>query len=172
VGELLQANASHPGAVLALQWITAWVTKAAEAYGRSSASYKGAEEVVRLVQHGVTAKDILVEVAAVFLWLRRHPNALPNDRARHFAISRAVFALAPRERRITRTASGGWGSVKTAQSYSPKARPSALAYVGQHLQASLAPFLANVQTSLETMDEQRANALAAMQAPLAPPVIT
>jgi hypothetical protein len=168
---LLQANESHPGTILALQWVTSWIRKAAEAHGNSSASYKGAEEVVRLVKHGVTARAILVEVAAVSLWLNRNPSMLPSDRARCFAISRAVFSLAPRERRITRTASGGWGSVKTSQSYSPKARSSGLAYVGQHLQTSLAPFLANVQVSLETQDQQRAEAWAAMRAPLAPPLV-
>jgi hypothetical protein len=166
VRALLDANADHPGLKQALSWMSLWVRKAAEV----STAYKGAEEVGRLVRHGVTPSALLVEVCAIAAWLDQHPHALPSDRARDFAISRAVFAMAPRPRRITRHASGRWGQVNRPTSYSPKPRLSALSHVGQHLRQSLAPFLANVLTSLEDQDQHRANALAAMRAPLRAPI--
>lgn len=163
VAELLTTNADHPGVTQAVQVVSDWVAKAQ----RSADAYKGAEEVRRLVMHGISARDILATVSAVSLYLHLNPRAVLSDRAADVAVSRAVFALSPRPRRILKTPTG-WGSVKKPTSYSPKARASAMTAVGKHLRESLSPFLANVVRSVETLGEQKAQAQAAMAAPLRP----
>lgn len=163
VAELLTTNADHPGVTQATLVVSDWVAKAQ----RSADAYKGAEEVRRLVMHGISARDILATVSAVSLYLHQNPRAVLSDRAADYAISRAVFGLAPRPRRILKTPTG-WGSVKKPTSYSPKARASGMAAVGKYLREALSPFLANVLRSVETLGEQKAQAQAAMAAPLRP----
>lgn len=169
--ELLEANADHPGLQQVLSVLSSWSAKARS----NEDAFKGADEIARLARHGITSLDILSEVCACWTWLQQNPHALPvgSDRAADFAISRAVFQLAPRPRRQTRGPGGYWPVTVKApanRSYSPKARPSALAYVGGHLRAILAPFLANVAHSLETREEQHEAQQAALRAPLRAPV--
>lgn len=162
VRALLAANSDHPGLQQVLSMLSAW--KATGCANESS--YPGAEEVARLSRHGVSALDILAEVCAFWAWLQANPRALPQggadgDKAVDYAISRAVFNLAPRPKRVA------WPS---QTSYSRKARSSALASVGQHLRRTTAPFLINVAASIEPPDAKAARAAEAMRAPLRPSV--
>lgn len=163
VRHLLESNPDHPGLVQVLELLASW---SALAVG-NDAAFKGAEEIARLARHGIKPLDILTEVAACRAWTAANPNALPSDKARDFAISRAVFALSPRPRRFTRGPGGYWPVTAKARlpSYSPKARPSALAYVGAHLRAVLAPFLANISGHLEAAELRKVHTEAAMRAP-------
>lgn len=163
VQTLLAANADHPGTKQVLQFLSAWMAKATT----NETAFYGAEEVSRLVRHGVTSMDILVEVCAFWSWHQRNPRALPSgpdaDRAVDFALSRAVFGLAPRPRRVSWATPG-------SPAYSPKPRSSGLAYVGKHLRQTLAPFLVNVAHSIEPEEVLKAKAAEAMKAPFRSPL--
>ncbi len=168
VQQLLAANADHPGLRCVLSVLNDWSARASG----DEAAFKGAREVARLARHGVSSLDLLTEAAAFSVWLQQNHHRLPDQRACDFAMSRALFALAPRPRRMTRGPGGGWpvtGTAPASQSYSPKPLPSGLAYVGAHLRTVLAPFLANVAHSLELQQQQQADLQAAMRAPLRAP---
>ncbi|MGA0610646.1 hypothetical protein [Caldimonas sp. KR1-144] len=131
-------------------------------------AFRGANEIARLKRHGIKPLELLTEACAFWLWLQRHPQVLPSDRAEDFALSRALFGMAPRPRRQTRGPGGVWPVNKklaASCSYAPRARPTAMAYVGQHLRRTLAPFFANVVSSIELQAEQQAAREAAMRAP-------
>lgn len=148
VSALLADNSAHPGLVEVLNYLRTWASKASE----SERAFKGAREVARLKQAGVSELTMLVEACAFWLWSRSH--RFPSDAALDFALSRALFALAPRPRRALRGVHGTWGqSLKSRRSYAPKPLPSALAYVGSHLRQSLAAFMVNVA---ETITNRRA----------------
>lgn len=51
---------------------------------------------LRLQSAGVTARDILTEVGALFLYTYRRPNSLPDDDRLTYALGTAVLHLAPR----------------------------------------------------------------------------
>jgi hypothetical protein len=168
VRQLLDANPDHPGIHSVVDLISSWSATACS----NELAFKGADEVARLARHGIKAADILVEVVAAWLWLQRQPHAVPDQRSQDFAMSRAVFGLAPRARRQTRGPGGVWPVTRKLSancSYSPKAKTSAMAYVGQFLRMALAPFLANVMHSIEQQAEHQARFQAAMQAPLQVP---
>lgn len=165
VGRLLAANAEHPGLKSVLAHLTTWCEAACD----NSRAFDGANEIARVIRHGVKPVAILTEAAAFTLWLGKHPHALPDLRSTDFALARAVFGLAPRERRQTRGPGGVWpvsSALVSNCSYSPKPRPSALAHVGSYLRATLAPFLANIASSVEAKAQAQAALAEAMKAPL------
>jgi hypothetical protein len=167
VAQLLAVNADHPGLRAVMSFLDGWSARACA----NGQAFKGAEDVARVARHGVSTMTVLTELAAFHVWLQRNPHGLPDQRACDFAMSRAVFGLAPRPRRFVR-AGGRWpvGDTMTAKnSYSPKPRASGLAYVGGHLREVLGPFLANVALSIEQQDQQKADYLSAMRAPLRAP---
>lgn len=148
VSQLLEAHPDHPGLRQVLAWVQRWMAEAA----KDPTAYKGAREVHRLSLHGVTPLVVLTEVLAFWLWTEDSPHALPDDRSRDVACSRAVFALAPRPRQSCSTglASGTWKAPTTGpKSYSIKALPSSLNHVGKHLRQSLAVFIATTQRGIE-----------------------
>lgn len=161
VRALLAANSDHPGLQQVLSMLSAWIATGCA----NESSYPGAEEVARLSRHGVSVLDILAEVCAFWCWLQANPRALPQggtdgDKAVDYAISRAVFNLAPRPQRVA------WPS---QISYSRKARSTALAHIGRHLRQTLAPFLANVSHHVEPPEAKAARAAEAMKAPFSRP---
>jgi hypothetical protein len=168
VESLLSANEAHEGLLQVLVFLDRWIV---EAQGNPRA-WKGAQEVARLHAHGVNARRLLVEFLAAALWLQDHGHRLPDDRARDFMLSRAVFSLAPRARKPTGPAWWRTERAKTPASYAAKALPSALAYVGRHLRQALAVFLANVQAGVEAERRQKTDPDAALRAPLRAPSTT
>ena len=165
VADLFARNVTHKGQLQALEWVGGLVAQATHNVG----AMKGGEELARLARHGIKSIDILTELCAVTAYLDANPRAAPDNRAWDYAVSSAVFKLAPRPRRITRTPGTPWGvTVKagSGNSYAPKPRTSALAFVGRHLRQSLAPFIANVQRSIQSRDAQRKAFEAELSAPL------
>lgn len=165
VSALLALNPEHPGLLAVLQYLKDWMADGAA----NEFTRKGGRELARLARHGVTPSTVLTEVLAFWLWVNDNPMALPSDKARDFACSRAVFALAPRDRRATRGPgiSGSWGrKTTTPHSYAPKALPSALAYVGAHLRVVLAEFFANTLQSIERQRALKVDREAVMRQPL------
>jgi hypothetical protein len=131
----------------------------------NQSAFKGAEELARLARHGIKPLDIVVETAACLSWLEQNPRVLPDDRSQDFAVSRAVFGLAPRARCSTRYRPVG-ARLLPNHSYARKARTGSLNYVGTYLRTTLAAFLANIALTLEARAMEEAARLAAMRAPL------
>lgn len=168
VRAVLDANQDHPGQQHVLRWLTGWVQQA----NTNSAAFKGADEVARLTRHGVQPVDILAEAIACTAYLQANRRAVPDDVAWDFAVSRAVFALAPRQRRHTRGRSMAIkldSRTQANRTYSPKPRKSALRFVGGHLRTVLAPFIVNVVASMRTPQQREQDLIEAMKAPLKAP---
>jgi hypothetical protein len=155
VGALFSANPSHAGLLQATEFLRGWMAKATADH----LAYRGAEEMARLLRLGVSPRAVLVELVAIQAWLVDNPRFLPDDRSRDFAISRAIFGLAPRPRTPTRRPDGGRALVVTGAnsrySTAKKARVSALSNVGQFLRQTLSTFSTNVLLHLEQIEQQR-----------------
>lgn len=157
VAALFEANSSHPGLVLATEHIKVWMTRASA----SDRAFNGAEEIARLVGHGITPLQLLTTVCAVWVCLQQCPRIVGSDsnRAHEYAVARAVFGLVPRPRSkpgglsLRRTARGveGFPSKGGSRTW---IKTSALGHVGAYLRTSLSLLLANVQTAVE--NKQRA----------------
>lgn len=164
VVDLLSKNTDHAALTHGLRWLTAWCTEATT----SERAFAGADEVARLIRHGVTPLAILAEVAAVDIWLNNNPRALPDDRAEDFAVSRAVFMLAPRPRRQS-----GWrparpgGRAPEPWTYAPVPKPGALAFVGHHLRRrALTPLLVVIASAVQARAREEEAQRAAMRTPM------
>lgn len=127
-------------------------------------SFKGAPEIARLVLHGVSPRDLLVEVCAFWCFLQDNPRALPDKRSEDFGLSRAVMHLAPRPRRFTREA-----VAKGTTGYPLRPKFSALDSLGAWLRSVLASFLVNVAEAVATKETRAAETLAQLRAPLVSP---
>jgi hypothetical protein len=143
--DLFALNESHAGLVEATRYLTDWMARAKA----NPSAFKGAVEMQRLAVGGVTARDVLVEVCAVSMYLHACPDVLPSDRARDFAIARAVFLLAPQVQKHAWTG-------KRMRPYRGRAAHSSLAYVGSHLRTVLAEFTVTAQLGVEALARTRA----------------
>jgi|GEM_PF-1602164 len=157
VAELFSTNPHHPGLTRALSHLKDWTHKA------SSEAHHGNHwqlEVDRVVRHGVSHKDILIEVCAAWSWLQRFPHKAPSDKALWFVLGHAVLKLAPRGRILTERnkATGTRGYIK-------KAHWRSLNDVGQYLQAVLAPLMVNVHAAISCPDVALQAALEDYRAP-------
>lgn len=160
VRALLTENASHPGLVAALRFLDALMqnARAGEGLSDKAQTFPSAPEVARLARHGVQPLDILATLFGCLYWQGQHPRALPDDRARDFALSRAVLKLAPR---AVRQGKGG-------QRYD-RPKFAALEHLGRFLRQELASLYPMVSQALDTQEEQQRAALAAMRAPFKVP---
>lgn len=156
VAALVAANQNHPAVVAARSYLEGWMQTAAV----DESAFKGAEQIARLVRNGVTATEVLLEVAALWSHSSTHGGLLPDDRARDVAISRAVFRLCPLPRRQT------YRSSSANHNYALRPRASALAYVGRHLREVLAVTLVNIHSAVTARHERAAAAIREMQKPL------
>jgi hypothetical protein len=144
--DLFALNESHAGLVEATRYLSDWMARArANPSGR-----KGDIEMQRLAVNGVTARDVLIEVCAVSIFLDACPHVLPSDRARDFAIARAVFLLAPQVQKHAWTGN-------RMRPYRGRAAHSSLACIGTHLRTVLADFTVTARLGVEAM--VRANAM-------------
>ena len=160
ITEIFNVNAQHPGLVSALDWVTRWMNEASE----SDKAFKGAEQVSRLVRHGVSAVQLLTEVCAYHTFTHENPRAHIDSRSEAFGISRAVFQLAPMPRRVTFEA-----AAKGSTGYPLRPRFKALDSIGQQLRSVLSYLLANVALAVSTRDQLAAETLHQLRAPLASP---
>lgn len=160
VSAILDANLQHPGYLAALDLITRWMAAAVA----NEASSKAAPEIARLVRHGVSPRDLLMEVSAFWCFLQDNPRALPDTRAEDFGISRSVMALAPRPRRYTREA-----LLKGTSGYPMRPKFSALDSIGSWLRSVLVFFLTNVAQAVVSKESRVAETMAQLKAPLATP---
>lgn len=171
VEAILKANPMHPGLVQAMSLLQQWMQRAA----LNPQAYKGAEQVYRLVSHGVTPLDVIREAAALYLWSRDNPgqasSAWPDDTAADFALARAVFRLAPTPRRVLRSKVGIAGDWKlkldSDNSYQPKPRPSSLREVGKYLRQLLAPLVVGLSVAVQQSRAQKKDPQALLKLPFA-----
>jgi hypothetical protein len=162
VGDLLDANEEHQGLKAALGYVSSWMQQATA----NEKAYKGAADVAGLVRHGVTPRQVLIEVCSFYTYLSLHGRRpLPDARSESFAMSRAVLMLAPRVRRYTAAA-----NAKDGSGYALRPKFAALDHIGAHLRTVLAYVLGNVADAVANRDAQAAETLEALRAPLKPPV--
>jgi hypothetical protein len=141
---------------------------------QNESAYKGAQEIARLSRGGVTPEGLLTALAGFWMFTSR-PEAkgyLPTQKAIDTGISRAVFGLVPRMRRITGTAkaasklSGTWGvPITNLNSYTSKPRSSALSHIGRYLRETFAVFLANVEQGVLQQRQLKVDPLAMQRVP-------
>ena len=160
VTAIFEANLNHPGLVSALDYVTRWMLGAAACEDSS----KAAPEIARLVRHGISSREVLVEVCSFWCFRHDNPRALRDTRSENFALSRAVMHLAPRPRRYTREA-----VQKGTTGYQLRAKFSALDSIGAWLRSVLAFFLTNISEAVASKEARAAETLAQLRAPLASP---
>jgi hypothetical protein len=166
VRQLFEAQSSHPGLVNMLAYLKEYLEQAS----RSDAGPRppaGASELARLVRHGVTPLDVLIEACACRCWLFDNPNAAPDTKSTWVAVARAVLHLAPMPRRAYRPSAK---SSRASPTYARKARPTDIRAIADHLRSLLPPLVANVYTALQQRDQHKAAALEAIRQPFAPPI--
>lgn len=100
VQAFLKKHLEHPGVQAGLKWIHEWqhMVIAADPH-EAKLQPEGIDCMNRLRVSGVEPLDILTVSAAVFLYARRCPNRLPDDRRLTVAISRCVYYMAPADKR-------------------------------------------------------------------------
>lgn len=160
VSDLFEANPQHPGLLRALAYLDTWTQKASL---EDRPGNHWAQEVARVVRHGVTSKAILIELCAAWSWLQRRKHAVPSDRALKFSLSHAVFKLAPRPVRV-----GAWNATRPGKERPVKAHWRALEEVGGHLQGVLSALLVNVHEAIHAQEEAASAAVLDLRAPFLP----
>lgn len=160
IAALFASNPRHPGLVQAVTYLTTWTTRATN---EATSGNHWQLEVARVMRHGTTVQEVLVEVCAAWSWLQRFPHKAPSDKAAKFWLGHAVLKLAPRPVRMSARANltGGKG-------YPKRAHWRALEDIGAHLQGVLAGLLVNVHTSIQTEAEAAQKVVNDFRAPFLP----
>lgn len=156
VHDLLTSNSDHPGLVRATSFIQGWMVSA-EA---QASTHQWAKEASRLHRNGVTAIQVITELAACWSYLQDNPRLCKSDNQLVFTLSKAVLGLTPRPRRFTVK-----DNLQGSNGYAIRAKPAALAYIGKHLSQVLSALLVNVHQSLRTELTQAAREVEDMRQP-------
>lgn len=160
VFQVFDANPYHAGLLAAHAFINQWMLECSVLPD----STKAASEIALLVRHGVSTREVLIEVCAFWCFLQCEPRALPDTRSEDFAISKAVLKLAPRPRRYTPEA-----TKKGTQGYEIRPKFAALDSIGALLRAALSFFLVNIAEAVANRDTRKQETLQALRAPLVSP---
>lgn len=150
---LLERNAEHEGVVNAIAWLDQWLKDSGEGY----TTLPGARHFHRLHSHGVTAFDILVEFAALWLYSTRYPRRLPDDARLTYALAVNVFRMIPLDR------IEDW---RTGKKRSALPRHGETRDTGQRIRDTLGMLLLNVAEHCERQHELREQQRRAYRAPL------
>jgi hypothetical protein len=154
VAQFLERHAAHGGVQVGLQFLQGWLDSA-RAGDRSVPAY---EDIVRLAISCVSGRDMLVEVAAVWLYSTRNIRALDDGPQLTHALGTAVLHLAPRAVRAV------W--VQGEQKETPRriGGPSRRV-VGQCIRDVLGPLLFNVARTIDRTTLKAEDSRAALRAP-------
>lgn len=136
----MASNAGHEGLSFATSWADSLLAKGAS----NCLSFAGGLEMQRLVEAGITGRQMLESVVGVALYLQSHPEALPSDKSRDFSLARAAFLLAPQRLKVS-YASG------RQTTYRAKPRRSGLLHLGREFRVNLAGLIAITQLGVEGM---------------------
>jgi hypothetical protein len=154
VSQFLEHHANHVGVRIGIQCLQQWLD-GAKAQDRGVPAY---EQMARVSISRVSALDILVEVAAVWLYATRNIRALDDGEQLTYALGTAVLHLAPRAVRAV------W--VQGEQRETPRRIGGpARREVGQHIRDALGPLLFNVATSIDRTTLKGEDTRAALRVP-------
>ncbi|WKB55967.1 hypothetical protein [Eleftheria terrae] len=162
VRELFDSQPDHLCLVASLKAVTAWTAEAAAASGRGQEPFPGAEEVARVLRHGVQPREFLVVLCAFLVFAGQQSQRFAGRQAEDFALSHALFKLAPRPRKFTRNG-------ESSSSIPPKF--AALKHVGRYLRQLLAPLAALTRMAVEARDQQKQELQDGMRQPFVAPVV-
>jgi hypothetical protein len=143
IAAFVEAHVGHAAITASVSWLQSWIDRAC----RGEPGTPAARAFQRLNDHGVTALQVFVRAIAVWIHCYRNKRAVPDDmRALDYAISRAVLALAPRERIV--------GATRTQRRY--RSHPaSARREIGPAIRDKLAPVFASIVVGLEEQHNAR-----------------
>lgn len=162
VSEVLEVNLSHAGVAAGLAYMTNLFAQAKA----DEHSFSGADEVQRIIRHGVTPKEALIELCCFHTYVLSNPYALPDQRSEQFGLARALLSLAPMPRVVT-----AQSKLTGSSGYPLKLAASGLLYIGTTLKTVLAHLLANVAVAVAGRDDQLKVTEASLRAPLAVPTV-
>jgi hypothetical protein len=132
----------HEGIQLALEWLQGCLDDAA-----NGTAMPHGLQWARLHRGGVTAKPILVEAAALWLYSLRRDSRLPDDERLTYAIGTAVLHLAPR---TSRTAWVNGRPAKRYERHSGRARGA----FGQWLRDELGILFLRMADAMQMSQQQ------------------
>lgn len=90
VTDFVEKYQEHPSITVTMKWLKGWLEDA-----QKGKAMQAAREIYRLADYGVTANDILIETAAIWLYATRFPNRLPDDERLTYALGIGMLSLAP-----------------------------------------------------------------------------
>jgi hypothetical protein len=149
IAGFIVARREHPAIVAALRWIANWCIDS------STPAHRAMD---RLHLRGVPTETILTSALAPWLYSHRRPSRLPDDLRLTYAISLAVLALAPRERRPSRSNAG--------RSYTARHTADVRRGVGERIRNNLSPLFANICIALERIEAEQRSHQDALRVPL------
>lgn len=157
IAEFIKANLSHPGIVSALQWIDEWqrMTICDDPIERAKQP-NGIDAMNRLRAKDITPQQILTEVAAIWLYSYRSPNRLPDDKRLTYAISRAVYNLAPAHKRTS------WNTGKVARQ---RINAGELKGIGGRIRDTIGLLVMNIISTLQARESAKEKIKASFMAP-------
>lgn len=150
VSTFIHAQIGHPAVVAALKWLDQW---------GSNDSLPAALDMSRLRRHRVEPVAILIAATAIWIYSQRRPTRLPDDLRLTYAMSRAVLALVPRERRMVASRVG------PSRSYCLRPGASSLRDIGGRMRRSLVAFFINVGNGLIEQERRSRAAVDALRVP-------
>lgn len=144
VRDLFNSHPDHPGLVSVLGFIEDWIEEASKGEAVTGNYILGRIHVKRVHgREGLNPLDLLVEIAAVWVFSQRYPQRLPDDERLTFALSRNLCRLATFQRQ------------RYGNHTSPKRPPVIeLRGVGERIRQVLGLFLINVVEALKRRCEQ------------------
>lgn len=154
VSQFLERHASHAGVQVATQFLQQWLD-GARAGDRGVPAY---QDIVRLAISRVSGLDMLVEVAAVWLYATRNIGAMDDGQQLTHALGTAVLHLSPRAVRAV------W--VQGEQREKPRRiGGAARRMVGQYIRDTVGPLLFNVATTIDRTTLKAEDTQQALRAP-------
>lgn len=93
VREIIQANIDHPGVQLGIQFFTDWLEAACTVRGVLARKH-----FLRLYDEGITAEELLIDCAGIWIYSFANPRQLPSEDPLTFALGIAVLTKARNKR--------------------------------------------------------------------------
>ena len=156
VAAFLAKHAAHEGLQSSLKWLQRWMDSATLGTER----FPAASELRQAAEHGVTPLQILTESAALFLYSRNRPAALPDDVRLDWAVGIRVLTLAPRQRRFGRLHG-------KPRHYSKDIGKVARRSVGQRIRLTLAPLFTNIVRGIDEEQAEQQREVLSLHQPFA-----
>lgn len=138
VREFFIKHEGHPALNSGVYFFQSWMTKAAA--GDASV---GLKTMGKLYREGVSARECLEEVVAIWVYAMRKPMAIPDDLRLTYTLARNLIRMGKFN---SKTSSGG-------NNYTQSPNPNELKAVGEYLRHSLARFVLNVNHALKAEHE-------------------